>query len=66
MLRWSAAELATNSKLARTTIVRAELSDGVPGITQANLYAIKGALEAAGVVFSPEGYVGLAQNYEGS
>lgn len=66
MLRWSAADLAANSRLARTTIVRAEMGDGAPGITLANLHAIKTALEAAGVVFLPSGFVGFGSNPESS
>jgi hypothetical protein len=37
------------------TIVRAELTDGVPPTTEANLFAIKTALEALGVSFGSDG-----------
>jgi hypothetical protein len=42
------------------------MEDGVPGITQANLHAIKSTMEAAGVIFLPDGFVGLAPNLKGT
>jgi len=41
------------------TIVRAEAGDGTPATTDANLGAIKTALEAAGVKFLDNGRVGF-------
>ncbi len=60
MARWSTNELASRSRLARMTIVRAEAVDDLPATTQANLLAIKNALEEAGVEFLENGYVGFA------
>lgn len=58
MARWSTNELASRSRLARMTIVRAEAVDGPPATTLANLLAIKNALEAVGVNFLENGCVG--------
>lgn len=58
LLRWSAEMLAEQSQLGVATIRRAEAADGVPSITEANLTAIRAALEAAGVIF-------VAENGEG-
>jgi len=41
------------------------MEDGVPGITQANLHAIQSTMEAAGVVFLPDGFVGLVPQSQG-
>ncbi len=57
MARWSTNELGSRSRLARMTIVRAEAVDGPPATTDANLVAIKNALEAAGVKFLENGRV---------
>ncbi|MFG1328919.1 transcriptional regulator [Xanthobacter autotrophicus] len=51
LIRWSADALAESSKLGVATVRRAESVDGVPTITEANLAAIRAALEAAGVLF---------------
>ncbi len=53
----SASELAALARVARTTVVRAELADGVPSTTAANLFAIQTALEALGVIFGADGSV---------
>lgn len=53
----SANDLATRARIGRTTVVRAELVDGVPSTTAANLFAIQRALEEMGVVFGPDGCV---------
>jgi transcriptional regulator with XRE-family HTH domain len=53
----SANELATRARIGRTTVVRAELGDGIPSTTAANLFAIQRALEATGVIFGPDGSV---------
>ncbi len=58
----SAAELAKFARLARMTVVRAESVDGIPPVTEANLHAIKTALEAMGVTFRPDGSVGYSPN----
>lgn len=54
LLRWSAEELAKRSRLGRITVTRAEATDGLPSMTEANMAALRGALEAAGVQFIPE------------
>lgn len=54
LLRWSAEELATRSKLGVATIRRAEAQDGAVSMTHANADAIKNAFETAGVQFIPE------------
>jgi transcriptional regulator with XRE-family HTH domain len=53
----SANELAALAHIARTTVVRAELTDGVPPTTAANLFAIQTALERLGVTFGAGGSV---------
>lgn len=53
-LRWSAEELAKQAKLGRLTVTRAESAEGKPSITEANLEAIRRALEAGGIEFIPE------------
>jgi len=54
LLRWSADELASRSRLGVATVRRAEAEDGTPTITAANAQAIGQTLEAAGVEFIPE------------
>ena len=54
LVRWSADDLARESKLGVATVRRAEAVDGAVPITVANLHAIQSALEAAGVQFIPE------------
>jgi transcriptional regulator with XRE-family HTH domain len=54
LLRWSAEELASRSKLGVATIRRAEGQDGPVTATAANLDAIRNALEAGGVEFIPQ------------
>ena len=58
LIRWSAETLAERSKLGVATVRRAESVDGLPTITEANIAAIRAALEAAGVIF-------VAENGEG-
>jgi DNA-binding XRE family transcriptional regulator len=53
--RLTAKELAELAGVGRTTVLRAEDSDGVPAATTANLNAIKSALEAKGVIFWENG-----------
>lgn len=57
LIRWSADDLATHSKLGVATIRRAEAVDGVPKTTEANLAAIRAALSEAGVQFLDNGTV---------
>lgn len=52
MIRWSAKDLAKAAGIGVATVSRAEVEDGVPSITSANLKAMQGALEAAGVEFT--------------
>ena len=51
LVRWSAGELANAAKVGLMTVRRAEATDGDVGITDANAFAIRSALEAAGVQF---------------
>lgn len=57
LLRWSADDLARQAKLGVATIRRAEAVDDQPKATEANLAAIRAALEAAGVTFLDNGEV---------
>jgi hypothetical protein len=54
LLRWSAADLARQSRLGVNTIRRAEVADQGTSLTAANELAIRSALEAAGVEFIDE------------
>lgn len=49
LLRWSAEELATHSRLGTATIKRAEANDGPVKSTSANVQAIVNAFERAGI-----------------
>jgi ribosome-binding protein aMBF1 (putative translation factor) len=51
MLRWSALELATKSKVGVATIRRVEVLEGEIPVTSANEAAIRKALEEAGIEF---------------
>src|SRR4249920_1631504 len=51
LLRWSALDLATASKVGVATIRRAEVVDGEVPVTLPNEAALRRALEAAGVAF---------------
>lgn len=53
----SAMELATIARVGRMTVVRAEITDGVPSITAINLHAIQAALESKGVIFGANGEI---------
>lgn len=53
----SANDLAARAMVGRTTVARAETTDGVPATTTANLFAIKTALEKSGVTFHDDGSV---------
>ena len=50
----TAGELATAARVGVTTVRRAEAFEGKPRTKDANLSAIRAALEAAGVEFIPE------------
>jgi hypothetical protein len=51
LLRWSALDLATASKVGVATIRRAEVVDGEVPVTLANEAAVRRALEDAGIEF---------------
>jgi hypothetical protein len=54
MLRWTALDLATASKVGVATIRRVEVVDGEIPVTLPNGAAIRRALEAAGIDFIEE------------
>ena len=54
LLRWSAVDLARQSRLGVNTIRRAEVADAGTSLTAANELAIRSALESAGVEFIDE------------
>lgn len=54
MLRWTALELATASKVGVATIRRVEVVDGEIPVTLANEAAIRSAFETAGIDFIKE------------
>jgi hypothetical protein len=54
LLRWSALDLATASKVGVATIRRVEVVDGEIPVTLANEAALRRALEAAGIEFIEE------------
>jgi len=54
LLRWSAVDLARQSRLGVNTIRRAEVADERTSLTAANELAIRSALESAGVEFIDE------------
>jgi ribosome-binding protein aMBF1 (putative translation factor) len=54
LLRWSAEDLSQHSSVSVRTIRRAELTERQPALTAANNFAIRRALEAAGVEFIDE------------
>ena len=54
LLRWSAIDLATHSKVGVATIRRVEVVEGEIPVTSANEAALRKALEAAGVDFIDE------------
>ncbi|MDI7861905.1 helix-turn-helix domain-containing protein [Rhizobiaceae bacterium n13] len=53
LVRWSAKELASAANIGVATVSRAEVEDGRPTVTSANLKAIQVALETAGIEFIP-------------
>jgi hypothetical protein len=58
MLRWSAVDLAVQSKVGVATIRRVEVLDGEIPVTAANEAAIRRAFEEAGVEFMDENGTG--------
>jgi hypothetical protein len=58
MLRWSALDLALESKVGVATIRRVEVLDGEVPVTAANEAAIRRAFEAAGIEFIDENATG--------
>jgi hypothetical protein len=54
LVRWRAQDLARESSVGVATIRRAELTDAETSMTAANDFAIRRALEAAGVEFIDE------------
>lgn len=51
LIRWSAEDLANHCAVSVTTIRRAELMPSATALTRVNDYAIRRALEEAGVEF---------------
>ena len=58
MLRWSALDLASQSKVGVATIRRVEVLDGEIPVTAANEAAIRKAFEEAGIEFIDENGTG--------
>ena len=58
MLRWTALELAAQSKVGVATIRRVEVVEGEIPVTLANEAAIRRAFEAAGIEFIEENETG--------
>ena len=54
LIKWSAEDLARESRVSLRTIRRAELADQETSMTIPNNLAVRGALEAAGVEFIDE------------
>jgi hypothetical protein len=54
LVRWSAEDLAREARLGLATIRRAEQSEKETSLTAANDFAVRQALEAAGVEFIDE------------
>lgn len=61
LLNWTVKELANQSGLGFTTIVRMESADGVPPSQAKTLDAVRKAIEKAGVEFtgSPDSQAGV-------
>jgi hypothetical protein len=54
LVRWSAEDLASHSKVGVATIRRAEIAEGITAMTPPNDSAVRAALEEAGVEFIDE------------
>jgi len=61
LIRWTAADLASNADLGVATIRRAETTDGLPLMTVSNLAAVRRTLEGAGIefIFKEDGALGV-------
>ncbi|MFS8050378.1 transcriptional regulator [Rhizobium sp. BR 314] len=66
LIRWSAKDLAVAAGVGVATVSRAEVEDGVPSITNANLNAVRIALEAAGIEFIPANGGGVGVRFKES
>jgi hypothetical protein len=66
LLRWSAEDLGRATALGIATIRRAETTDQHTSLTAANDWAIRHALEAAGVVFIAENGGGVGVRLRGA
>ncbi|MDX0803421.1 transcriptional regulator [Sinorhizobium medicae] len=64
LIRWSAKDLAKAAGIGVATVSRAEVEDGVPSITAANLRAVRLALEAAGIEFILENGGGVGVRFK--
>ena len=51
LLRWSAEELAKQSRVSLPTIQRMESADGVPSSHKRNLEAVRRTLATGGIIF---------------
>ncbi|APO76967.1 transcriptional regulator protein (plasmid) [Rhizobium etli 8C-3] len=64
LIRWNAKELAKAAGIGVATVSRAEIEDGTTSLTNANLKAIRLALEAAGIEFLPENGGGVGVRFK--
>ncbi|KIQ05562.1 transcriptional regulator [Agrobacterium tumefaciens] len=64
LLRWSAKELAMAASIGVATISRAEVQDGRPPLTSANLKAIRKAFEDRGIEFIPTNGGGVGVRFK--
>ncbi len=64
LIRWSAKDLAKAAGIGVATVSRAEIADGIPSLTNANLKAIRVALEASGIEFIRENGGGVGVRFE--
>lgn len=64
LIRWSAKDLAKAAGIGVATVSRAEVEDGVPSITSANLRAIRLALEAVGIEFTARNGGGVGVRFK--
>ncbi|GAC1046237.1 hypothetical protein thsrh120_62440 [Rhizobium sp. No.120] len=64
MIRWSAKDLAQAAGIGVATVSRAEIEDGVPSVTSANLKAMQLALETAGIEFIAENGGGVGVRFK--
>jgi transcriptional regulator with XRE-family HTH domain len=59
LLNWSARELSERSAVSQSTIHRAESAEGIPGIHEQCLAAIKATFEQCGIAFLDDSGVRL-------